>query len=71
MMKEYHKKHPTISFRCRSIDEYNKIKKMVEYSGKSESTFIREMLLSAEVKESQSFNSSYYSAFNTLQVRNP
>lgn len=41
---------------------------MVEYSGKSESTFIREMLLSAEVKESQSFNSGYYSAFNTFEI---
>ena len=68
MVKEYHRKHPTISFRCRSIDEYKKIKKMVEYSGKSESTFIREILLGAEQKESQSFNSGYNQAFNKFAL---
>ena len=68
MVKEYHRTHPTISFRCRSIDEYNKIKKMVEYSGKSESTFIREILLGAEQKESQSFNSGYAQAFNKFAL---
>ncbi|GAG81807.1 unnamed protein product, partial [marine sediment metagenome] len=30
MSKEYHKQHPTISFRCRNKDEYNEIKKMVK-----------------------------------------
>ena len=56
---------------CRSIDEYNKIKKMVEYSGKSESTFIREILLGAEKKESQSFNSGYAQAFNKFALACP
>ena len=68
MGKKYHEEHPTISFRCRSIDEYNKIKKMVEYSGKSESTFIREILLGAEQKESQSYNSGYAKAFNKFAL---
>lgn len=67
-MKEYHRTHPTISFRCRSIDEYNKIKQMVKYSGKSESTFIREILLGAEKKESQSFNSGSAQAFNKFAL---
>ena len=66
MSKEYNIQHPTISFRCQNIDEYNAIKKMIEYSGKNESTFIREILINAQIKESQSFNSGYISAFNTF-----
>jgi len=68
MSKKYHQQHPTISFRCQNIDEYNEIKKMVKSSGKSESTFIREILLNAQVKESQSFNSGYNSAFNKFGI---
>ena len=68
MTKKYHQEHPTISFRCRSIDEYNKIKQMVEYSGKSESTFVREILLRAEKTESLSFNSGYSQGYNRIDV---
>jgi predicted DNA-binding protein len=55
MSKKYHMLHPTISFRCRSIEEYTKIKEMVKRSGKSESDYVREIVLGAKVKESQSF----------------
>ena len=44
---------------------------MVERSGKSESTFIREILLGAEIKESQSFNSGCAQAFNQFAVPCP
>jgi len=66
MSKKYHQEHPTISFRCRNIDEYNQIKKMVRNSGKSESTFIREILLKAEKKESQSYNNGYNQGINKV-----
>ena len=66
MSKKYHKEHPTISFRCRSIDEYNRIKEMVGYAGKSESTFIREILLGAEKKESQSYINGYNKGLNKV-----
>jgi hypothetical protein len=55
MSKKYHELHPTISFRCQSVEEYNKIKKAVEISGKSESDFVRENVLGAAKKESQSY----------------
>lgn len=71
MSKDYHRLHPTISFRCRSIAEYNAIKQMVERSGKSESTFIRELLLGVEKTESQSFNSGYNQGFNHFAVGCP
>lgn len=71
MMKNYHKQHPTISFRCRNIDEYNKIKKMVKQSGKSESTFVREILLNAEIQESNSYNKGYSDAFNKFALPCP
>jgi hypothetical protein len=64
MSKKYHEQHPTISFRCRSIDEYNMIKRMVQISGKSESTFIREILLKQEPKESKSYNEGCERAIN-------
>ena len=41
---------------------------MVKYSGKSESTFIRELLLGAEVIESQSFNNGAMSSFNKFAL---
>ena len=41
---------------------------MVDYSGKSESTFIREILLNVKVKESQSFNSGYVQGFNKFEL---
>jgi hypothetical protein len=68
MTKKYHKEHPTISFRCESIEEYNKIKRMVEISGKSESTFIREILLKAEIKESKSYIAGLERAVNTFII---
>ena len=71
MTKKYHQEHPTISFRCRNIEEYERIKNMVECSGKSESTFIRELLLGAEEKESQSFNNGYALGFNKIALRCP
>ena len=71
MSKEYHQQHPTISFRCRNIEEYERIKNMVKHSGKSETTFIREILLGAEVKESQSFNQGYNQGFNVISVPCP
>ena len=71
MVKEYHKKHPTISFRCRSIDEYNNFKKMVENSGKSESDFVREVVLNAEIKESKSYSKGYSDGFNKFAVQCP
>jgi predicted DNA-binding protein len=55
MSKKYHMLHSTISFRCRSIEEYTNIKEMVKRSGKSESDYVREIILGAEAKESQSF----------------
>jgi hypothetical protein len=64
MSKKYHKEHPTISFRCRSIQEYKKIKRMVEISGKSESTFIREILLNQEIKESKSYEAGVMMGVN-------
>ena len=66
MSKKYHQEHPTISFRCRNIDEHHQIKKMVRNSGKSESTFIREILLKAEKKESQSYNNGYNRGINKI-----
>jgi hypothetical protein len=51
MSKKYHEKHPTISFKCRSIEEYNAIKKMVEISDKSESDYIREVVLRVVEKD--------------------
>ena len=66
MSKKYHREHPTISFRCRNIDEYNRIKEMVKYSGKSESTFIREILLDAEKKELQSHYNGYLVGINKI-----
>jgi len=71
MSKEYHRKHPTISFRCLNPEEYARIKNMVKISGKSESTFIRELLLGAEVKESQSYNNGYNAAFNMFALPCP
>ncbi|MCK5030970.1 MAG: hypothetical protein KAR64_05845 [Thermoplasmatales archaeon] len=68
MSTKYHQQHPTISFRCQNIDEYNEIKKMVKSSGKSESTFIREILLNVKVKESESFNSGYVQGFNKSEI---
>jgi hypothetical protein len=47
------------------------IKKMVDYSGKSESTFIREILLNVKIKESQSFNSGYVQGFNKFELPCP
>jgi hypothetical protein len=44
---------------------------MVKISGKSESTFIRELLLGAEVKESQSYNNGYNAAFNKFALPCP
>ena len=41
---------------------------MVENSGKSESTFIREIILDAEKKESQSFNKGYSQGFNQFAI---
>jgi len=70
-MKKYHKEHPTISFRCQSINEHNKIKQMVEYSGKSESTYIREIILGVEKKESKSFNSGSAQSFNKFALACP
>lgn len=64
MTKKYHKEHPTISFRCESIEEYNTIKRMVKISDKSESTFIREILLKQEIKESKSYNTGYNDGIN-------
>ena len=66
MSKKYHQEHPTISFRCRNVDEHHQIKKMVRNSGKSESTFIREILLKAEKKESQSYNNGYNMGINKI-----
>ena len=66
MSKKYHQEHPTISFRCRNVDEHHQIKKMVRNSGKSESTFIREILLNAEKKESQSYNNGYDGGINKI-----
>jgi len=68
MSKKYHEQHPTISFRCKNLDEYNLIKNMVKNSGKTESTFIREILLDAEKQESQSFNSGYNKGFNDFAI---
>ena len=44
---------------------------MVENSGKSESTFIREILLGAEKQESQSYNNGYSDGFNKFAVACP
>jgi len=55
MSKKYHEDHPTISFRCKNIEEYTKIKDIVKISGKSESDFIRENVLGSVEKESQSY----------------
>ena len=66
MSKKYHSEHPTISFRCRSKEEYDKIKRMVKISGKSESDFIREIILKMEQKESKSFNSGCESAVDHI-----
>ena len=71
MSKKYHQEHPTISFRCQNIDEYNRIKEMVKNSGKSESTFIREILLNAEEKESQSYNNGYNQGINKINFSCP
>ena len=68
LSRKYHQEHPTISFRCRSIAEYDAIKQMVGLSGKSESTFIRELLLDAERQESQSYDSGYYQGFNKFSL---
>jgi Mobilization protein NikA len=68
MSKKYHEQHPTISFRCRSIEEYEKIKQMVNYSGKSESDYIRDILLGVELKESKSYNTGFYTGVNTFIV---
>ena len=64
MSKKYHEQHPTISFRCRNVDEYYMIKRMVEISGKSESDFIREILLKEEPRESKSYNEGCERAIN-------
>ena len=69
--KEYHRLHPTISFRCQSIAEYEAIKNMVVRSGKSESTYIRELLLGVEKTESQSFTNGYNQGFNKFAVACP
>jgi hypothetical protein len=55
MSKKYHESHPTISFRCRSIEEYTKIKDVVKLSGKSESDLVREGVLKVVEKESKSY----------------
>jgi hypothetical protein len=55
MSKNYQMLHSTISFRCRCIEEYTKIKQMVERSGKSECDYVREIVLGVEAKELQSF----------------
>lgn len=41
---------------------------MVQNSGKSESTFIREILLGSEKQESQSFNSGTNQSFNKFAI---
>ena len=41
---------------------------MIERSGKSESTFIREILLGAKKQESQSYNRGYNDAFNKFAI---
>lgn len=66
MSKKYHESHPTISFRCLSIDEYNTIKKMVGISRKSESDFVREVVLGAVEKESQSYTNGWYRGINHI-----
>ena len=71
MSKKYHRDHPTISFRCQSRDEYDQIKKMIAWSGKSESTFIREILLGAEKQESKSYKSGYDEGFNEFSLPCP
>ena len=44
---------------------------MVERSGKSESTYIRELLLRVEKQESQSYNNGYNQGFNHFAVGCP
>ena len=44
---------------------------MVENSGKSESTFVREILLGAEVRESKSYWNGYLAAFNKFALPCP
>jgi hypothetical protein len=69
MSKKYHEEHPTISFRCHSIEEYKQIKRMVQNSGKSESEFIREILLRVAEKESKSYQAGYNNGINKLTLR--
>lgn len=68
MSKPYHLNHPTISFRTKNKLEYTRIKQMVKNSGKSESDFIREIVLDAEKKESQSYKNGYRDAFNKFAL---
>ena len=55
MSTKYHERHPTVSYRCRSVEEHIKIKEAIKNSGKSESDFIREIVLGAVEKESKSY----------------
>jgi len=69
MSKKYHEEHPTVSYRCRSIEEYNEIKKWIKISGKNESDFIREQVLQGVEKESKSYQRGYKDGINKLTVR--
>jgi len=71
MSKKYRMLHPTISFRCRSIEEYKKIKEMVKRCGKSESDYVREIILGAEEKESQSFEAGRKQEMNKFYLPCP
>lgn len=44
---------------------------MVKNSGKSESTFIREILLKAEATESQSFNNGFNKGIKIIKIKCP
>ena len=68
MSKKYHIEHPTVSYRCQSIAEKKRIKEMVKNSGKSESTFIREILLNEEKKESKSYRNGYSEGINKINI---
>jgi hypothetical protein len=71
MSKKYHMLHPTISFRCRNIEEYNKIKAMVKRCGKSESDYVKEIILGAETKESHSFEEGRVQGLNKINILCP
>lgn len=67
----YYYKRPSISFRCHSREEYDKITTMAERAGKSVSRLLREAIMDLEKTESQSYQSGFKNGLKRIYLPCP